>query len=140
MKIREILCLLGWVSVSAHASSMDASDRSENPGERSGGISLSHFKEEIDKEDPLKDNKPDVASFAKETNESLLSSKEEEREKPEPYMVIVTDKLSSTGGGVPLLDPNVVNEMILPPFAKDETPWWERWWDDVTEWLFDKGS
>jgi hypothetical protein len=140
MKTWQILCLLGCVN-ELNAKHIDAADSSENREERSAGIGvLSHFNKGMDKEESLKKGKAELASFPKETRESALPSKEEV-EKPEPYMIVVTtDKLSPPGRSVPKNDPNVINELDLSLFPEKEIPWWERWWNGLTEWLFDNNS
>ncbi|MBA3813648.1 MAG: hypothetical protein H0X26_04035 [Alphaproteobacteria bacterium] len=131
MKIWGVLCFLGIIG-ELNARVIDVSDKSDVKEERTGvGVSP--------KDDSIKDSKAEPPSFLRENSESFTSSKEE-IEKSEPYVIIVTDKPSAPGGGVPSLDPNTIAEMILPPFAEAEAPWWERWWNGVAAWFSGEDS
>jgi hypothetical protein len=134
MKIWGVLCLLGFTS-ELNAHTMDGADRSEGREERASVGIPTHFDDESPKDASSKDHKAESSSVLRESSENIASSKEE-IEKPDPYMIIVSDKLSPPGGGVPSLDPKIVSEMVLPPFPEAEAPWWERWWKGVSEWFF----
>lgn len=138
MKIWGVLCLLGSLST-LNAYNTGGTDRSDNREERSGVTIPTHFDDESHKESSSKDHTAEPSIALREANESIVSS-QEEIEKPEPYLIITTDKLASPGGGIPLLDPKVANEIILPTFPEAVAPWWERWWSDVEIWLFGEDS
>ena len=126
MGIWGVFCLIFFIN-EASARIIDMPDKTDQREERMGvGVSP--------KDDTLKEGKGEPPSFLRENSEGLSTSKEE-IEKPDPYVIISTDKPSAPGGGLPSLDPSVIAEMILPPFPEPELPWWERWWNGVVEWF-----
>lgn len=131
MKIWGVLCFIGCIG-SLDARVINAADRSDKD-ERAGVGIATHFEEES-RADSLKDEKADLSSFLKENSESVISSKEE-TEKPEAFLIVnIAEKTTPPGGGLRLMDPKVINEQIV--FPKAEVPWWDRWWNGVTLWLF----
>lgn len=132
MGIWGVLYLVGFIT-DLNASNIDVPDNPENSEERQGIGVISHNIEELPKEDFTRNNETEGLSVLKENKEILPTSKEE-TEKPEPYLIIPTDKLSPPSGGVRFIDPKMVNDKIVPPTP--DIPWWERWWNGVTFWLF----
>ena len=137
MKIWGVLCLFGSISgLNAHA--VKEVDNADNSEERIIGVGFTtHLDEESNKETSSGDHKADNSSIVKESNESVTSPKEET---PETYVIIVNDKPSPPGGGVPLLDPKVAGEMPLPPFPEAPDPWWERCWHSISAWFSGEDS
>jgi hypothetical protein len=126
MKMWGVFCLI-WCISEANARIIDIPDKGDSREERLGvGVSP--------KDEASNNGKPESSSFLRENSEGLSTSKEE-IEKAEPYVIIATDKPAGPGGGLPSLDPNVIAEMVLPPFPAPELPWWERWWNGVMEWF-----
>ena len=134
MKIWGVLCLFCFIN-HLNAGIIDTSDRSDKD-ERSGVGVATHFEEDAS-EGPLKEQK-DLSSFLKENSESAISSKEE-IEKPEAFLIVTTaEKSTPPGGGLRLIDPNIINEQIV--FPAREVPWWERWWRGVKALFYGEDS
>jgi hypothetical protein len=132
MKILQILCILGFIN----HSNAGKSDRPDTKEEDPGKAAHIHFDEGAQTEDPATDKKTEFSSFLKENTENLPVS-QEEVEKPESYVIVLSDqeKISSPrGGGFLLLDPKIVDQN--PLFPPKEESWWEQWWRLVEEWLF----
>lgn len=130
MKVWGVLCLLGCFS-DLNAQSNDVPDI---PDEKPGIGVISHVEKDAPQEDS-KESKADLSTLLKETSDNPTLS-QEELEKPEPFLIVTTDQSSPPGGGVRFIDPKI--EKMLPLLK--ETPWWQRWWNAVTEWFSGENS
>lgn len=139
MKIWGILCFFGCIS-DLDARIMDVSEKFDSKEEKPLTGVVSRFDEEPANNGSLKDQKAELSSLTRENNEGSALS-QEEIEKPDPYLIVnTTEKLSPPGGGVPRLDPRVVDEALPDLFPTAEAPWWEGWWNGVMEWFFGKNE
>lgn len=128
MRIWGVLCLAGCIS-NLNAGIINVSDevREEKPGI---GI-VSHIDEKVDKEEALKNDKTELSAYLKENIENTTVV-QEEADKPE-YFLVGEKTVSPPGGGLLLLNPNIVTE---PTPSCSEAPWWERWWNGIIALFF----
>ena len=121
MRIWGVFCLLGCITIlNAHGRVTDETDTIEDKS--SVGV-VPHI-----------DNKSHVNNSLKKTErphllkeKKVLADSKEEKEKPESYLILTTEKLSPPGGGLRMIDPKMVNDKP-PPTPSPEVSWWERWW------------
>lgn len=121
MRIWGIICLLGVIA-EANAHKAEKPDIRE---ERAGIATSTHFDEDNFHKASSADYKAESSAAVRESSESFLSSQEEA---PEPFIIVTTEKVSPPGGGVPMLDPNVVREMPIPAA---EASWWNQLIDGI---------
>jgi hypothetical protein len=117
MKVWRVLCLVSFLS-DGQAALIDV--RTEEDTTAGGAVTVSRSESS-----PSEGKKVDHPG-------------QEEKNNPDPIIIDVSEKLSSSGGGLRLLDPKLGDPTLLFPLS-EEAPWWEQWWTAICEW-FSRGS
>lgn len=132
MKIWWALCFISCIG-NLNAGTINIADEVQE--EKPGIGVFSHMDEKSDTEETLKDNKTDLSSFLKENTDKVIVDEEEVAK--QEYFFVEEKAVSPTGGGLLLLNPNLINE---PQPSYSEASWWENWWTGLISFFFEKST